>query len=91
MKNKTAHHYTVLPNPVQHTCWDHPDWEGVMMDGCAGCDEAEAHQCRFCGYGAVFTTHSDEAHRENGDFLVPDDASDDWTDAPHIYISKENN
>ena len=86
--------YRVVENPIWHTCWEREDFEGVMMDDCAGCDEAEAHPCRFCGYGHCFTTHS-EAHAENGDLLMPrmygelspeeDAYLQLWGDAPHIY------
>lgn len=81
--------YTIMPNAAAHTCWDHPDWDGCMRDDCAGCDEAAEHPCRFCGYGAVFTTHSDLAHAENGDPDVPDRPTDEWHDSPHIYAEEE--
>lgn len=91
MKTKKTHLYTVMQKSVAHTCWDDPDCEGVLVEGCAGCEEAMQHPCRYCGYGNCFATHSDEAHRGNGDVLVPFYATDEWTDAPHIYTTKENN
>jgi hypothetical protein len=83
--------YRVVENPIPHTCWADPECEGVMMEGCAGCDEAEKFPCQYCGYGHIFTTHS-EAHVHNGDRLAPDfygsltpEQMDAWADAPHIY------
>ena len=61
-----------------HTCWDTLDWDGQMQDGCAGCDLAAEFPCPWCGYGAIFTTHSPLAHAENGDEgMLPED---EWTD-----------
>lgn len=85
--------YTVMPaaDVIPHTCLTHPDFEGVLMDECDGCDQAAKHPCRWCGYGGAFTTHAPEAHAENGDPNVTDvDAfGDDWCDAPHIYNDPE--
>lgn len=79
--------YEVMADPAPHTCYNHPDYDGTVMDGCAGCDQAATHPCKWCGYGAVFTTHAPEAHAENGDPNVTDinALGDDWCDAPHIY------
>lgn len=79
--------YTIMPNPVKHTCWDEPMWDGTMQDDCKGCDQAEANKCDYCGYGWFFTTHNDLAHFDNGDTQVPDNPTDSWHDSPHV---KEN-
>lgn len=76
--------YTLLAEPARHTCWDSEDFDGQMQDGCAGCDQAAAHPCRFCGYGHVFTTHNSDPHFTGGDPLT-DEASDAWVDGPHVY------
>lgn len=82
--------YQVMQNPAKHTCWDDPNWDGTMAaEGeCKGCDEAAEHKCQFCGYGHVFTTHSDLAHLDNSDSRVPADNETltAWHDSPHIYI-----
>jgi hypothetical protein len=77
--------YTVKADAAHHTCWDSPQWDGTMDADCEGCDEAENHKCNFCGYGHVFTTHSDVAHIEAGDTQVPLDPTNEWHDHPHIY------
>jgi hypothetical protein len=68
-----------------HTCWADPNWDGTLAaEGkCAGCDEAAAHPCEFCGYGDVFTTHNDEAHLEGGDPTMPALLTDEWFNSPH--------
>lgn len=68
----------------KHTCWNDPDWQGTLTDGCAGCDQAARYPCRWCGYGHAFTTHNDVAHAENGDPNVPALPSDEWHDSPHV-------
>ena len=70
----------------QHTCWDDPQWDGLMkaQGRCAGCDEAAQHPCRYCGYGHVFATHNDLAHAENGDPDVPEIPDDTWICAPRL-------
>ena len=89
--------YTPKADPAPHACWTDPGWDGTMAEAgaCAGCDEATAHPCRFCGYGHVFTTHSDLAHAEGGDpqrpavfTTEPDDVVNAWTDAPHVYAEE---
>lgn len=81
--------YTVMPaaDAAPHTCFAHPDFEGVLMDDCAGCRQAAENPCRWCGYGGAFTTHAPEAHSGNGDPNVTDINAfgDDWCDVPHIY------
>lgn len=77
--------YQLKADPARHTCWDDPQWDGTMQEGCDGCDEAAKHPCRYCGYGEAFTTHNDLAHAENGDEQVPDDPTDAWHNSPHIY------
>lgn len=61
-----------------HTCWNDPQWDGLMEDTCTGCQVAAAHPCVWCGYGHVFATHNPLAHYENGDTDAP--SEDDWTD-----------
>ena len=75
--------YTVMSDAKTHTCWDAPEWDGVLNpDTCEGCREALQHPCDYCGYGEVFTTHNDLAHGEGGDTL--NDGSDAWYNSPHI-------
>jgi hypothetical protein len=75
----------VLDVRALHTCWTRPDWKGVMMDDCPGCDVAIEFPCQWCGYGAVFTTHNDLAHAENGDPFIgeADDWPADWFNLPY--------
>ena len=82
--------YTLLENPKQHTCWDNPEWDGLMQITCEGCLQAEEYPCEFCGYGHIFTTHNDVAHAENGDLQVPFKPSIEWHDSPHIYERSEH-
>lgn len=84
--------YLVEIDAAQHTCWDSPAWDGMLSpDTCAGCAQAVAHPCHYCGYGHIFTTHNAEAHYEHGDPMVADDKgreiemSAEWTNHPHIY------
>lgn len=86
--------YTVMENAAPHTCWNDDSWDGTMdPENCRGCAEAAQHPCIFCGYGHVFTTHS-EAHVENGDPQAPDfyaeidTAISRWADSPHIYVTR---
>lgn len=79
--------YTVMAGAKRHTCWDSPDFDGIIdPDTCDGCQEAQQYPCDYCGYGHLFTTHNDLAHGENGDTFIDD--SDEWCDSPHI---KEDN
>lgn len=81
--------YTIMPDVKIHTCWDSPEWDGLLNpDICDGCREASQHPCAYCGYGEVFTTHNDICHGENGDTLY--DETEGWHNSPHIY-NKENN
>jgi hypothetical protein len=75
-----------LDDAAPHTCWDDPTWDGLLRDSCAGCDQAVAHPCQWCGYGHAFTTHSDVAHAENGDTNVPAEPTDAWHNSPHVAI-----
>jgi hypothetical protein len=84
--------YTVMPEAdrIPHACFDHPDYEGTLMNGCAGCEQAAAHPCKWCGYGGAFATHAPEAHMNNGDPNVTDvndvaGYGDEWCDFPHLY------
>lgn len=82
--------YIPMPDAVEHTCWlDEENYDGLVSvgvdNGCAGCEQAAQYPCRWCGYGACFTTHSPEAHRANGDPDGPsDDVGPEWTDVPHV-------
>jgi hypothetical protein len=80
--------YTVPENAVPHTCWDDPDWDGSLTEGCLGCAEAKQHPCSWCGYGEVFTTHNPTSHFENGDSTLADKTEDDitteWINSPHL-------
>lgn len=77
-----------------HSCWDSPDFDGQMQNGCAGCDDAAANACYWCGYGHVFTTHSDETHEESGDphvaYAVERWGLDTWSDHPHRPLVEED-
>lgn len=75
--------YEVMSGAVQHTCWNSPGWDGELSDDCPGCLQARQYPCRYCGYGHVFTTHS-EAHAERGDYL-PSELTEAWHNSPHIY------
>lgn len=45
----------------------HDHESGTMARGCERCRYIARHQCRWCGYGHAFTTHSPFAHLESGD------------------------
>lgn len=88
----TYPHYEPMRGAATHTCWDDEEnYDGLvdfgLDNGCTGCEQAERHPCRWCGYGGCFTTHSPEAHVENGDPDAPDPftVGPEWTDVPHIY------
>lgn len=49
---------------IKHTCLDNPNWDGCLTAACEACDQAVKYPCTFCGYGHIFTTHSDIAHAE---------------------------
>jgi len=80
--------YTIKPDAKIHTCWEDPQWDGLMVAArdCAGCAEAGLNKCEWCGYGHMFTTHNDLAHDENGDPDVPDDPTGSWHDSPHVRL-----
>jgi len=81
--------YIVMPQAdrVLHSCWDDPEWKGVLTDSCAGCVQASAHPCEWCGYGNAFPTHTAEFHFDGGDPNVTDINAygPEWTDFPHLY------
>lgn len=80
--------YEIKPHAATHTCWDDPKWDGCMVEGCLGCDEAEKNPCRYCGYGHVFTTHNPDPHYEGGDPSIEADElkiTQEWFDSPHLY------
>jgi hypothetical protein len=72
----------------KHTCWDNPQWDGQLTDGCEGCEQAEQYPCEYCGYGHAFTTHNPEAHGMNGDPLIHQMGESRWSkvfqDKPYI-------
>ncbi len=80
-----------LAEPVEHTCWTGPHQADTLVRKCPGCDTARQHPCQHCGFGHIFSTHSDEAHRDNGDpiphrYRTPDgNTCEAWHNSPHIH------
>lgn len=87
--------YIVEYDAVPHTCWHADDWDGMLNPStCAGCAQAVAHPCHYCGYGHIFTTHNPEQHYERADPNVSDEDGyevempTEWANGPHLYSDR---